>query len=66
MSSIPPSSSPSPDAQEEYMIREDGLIILSLSLIAALILFSYAVARGPSESLFLRDFNPNLLPGLWI
>ena len=37
-----------------------------LSLIAALILFSYSVARGPSESLFLEHHDRALLPGLWI
>ena len=37
-----------------------------LSLIAALILFSYSVARGPSESLFLQYHDRSLLPGLWI
>ncbi len=37
-----------------------------LSLIAALILFSYSVARGPSESLFLKYHDRSLLPGLWI
>ena len=37
-----------------------------LSFIAALILFSYSVARGPSESLFLQHHDQALLPGLWI
>jgi len=38
----------------------------ALALIAALILFSYALARGPSESLFLKHYPEQALPGLWV
>ena len=40
--------------------------LIYLGLIAALILFSYSVARGPSESLFLKHHHRSHLPGLWI
>jgi len=47
-------------------LREDPVAALSLSLIGALILMSYALARGPTESLFLKSFGPEALPGLWL
>ena len=51
------------------LLRGEGPALIYLSLIAALILFSYALARGPSESLFLATYGSTahtLLPGLWI
>ena len=51
------------------LLRGEGPALVYLSLIAALILFSYALARGPSESLFLATYGAaahTLLPGLWI
>jgi AAA family ATP:ADP antiporter len=46
--------------------REDPAVTLSLSVIGALILMSYALARGPTESLFLKSFGAEALPGLWL
>ena len=47
-------------------LKSEWLPLLTLSLIAALILFSYALARGPSESLFLSHYDERALPGLWV
>ena len=47
-------------------LRADASAVVSLSLIGALILLSYALARGPTESLFLSSFGPEALPGLWL
>lgn len=47
-------------------LRREWLPLLTLSLIAALILFSYSLARGPSESLFLKHYDERALPGLWV
>jgi ATP:ADP antiporter, AAA family len=47
-------------------LRVDASAVISLSLIGALILLSYALARGPTESLFLSSFGPEALPGLWL
>ena len=45
---------------------QDPVILTLFSLLAALILFSYALVRGPSESLFLKAHDNSLNPGLWI
>lgn len=47
-------------------LKREWFPLLLLSLIAALILFSYALARGPSESLFLAHYTEKDLPGLWV
>ena len=47
-------------------IKREWKIITPLLILAALTLFSYALARGPSESLFLAQFQATDLPGLWI
>ena len=48
------------------VFRDHRRALTCLSLIAALILLSYSVARGPSESLFLKYHDRAQLPGLWI
>ena len=47
-------------------LKRERLPLLTLASIAALILFSYSVARGPSESLFLKHYDERALPGLWV
>ena len=51
------------------LFAKEARSILYLSLLAALILMSYAFARGPSEAIFLSAYGSQshlLLPGLWI
>ena len=47
-------------------LRGEGWSVTYLTLMAALILMSYGLARGPSEALFLKELSHTLLPGLWI
>jgi ATP:ADP antiporter, AAA family len=47
-------------------LLQDWKMILPLLFLAAFTLLSYSLARGPSESLFLKSFDATDLPGLWI
>lgn len=56
----------SPLTQLLEALKTQGKSPLFLSLIAAMILLSYSMLRGPSEALFLEYHDKTLLPGLWI